>query len=553
MATPRLKGAPLTLLRCITDTGWGADLVLSLMGRDHGLQALRALPEADRPSADVEPRPLAGAPPRSWEDAGLPAPEAASGSARALREAYLADRTDPVAVLERLAARGQTGDFGPSTHSPFVALCLDRARRSAEASRGRYRAGGVLGPLDGIPVPVKDEHHLSGLPPRGGTAYLEHPIHEDSYTVRALESAGALIPGKTHTTEWGMNPWGMNPHFQMPRNTWSEDRGAGGSSTGTSVAVGLGLAPVAIGSDGGGSIRIPSALNGIYGLKPSFIRIGRTGDIFASGSMSHIGPLGRSTEDLVDLMTAVGATPDPDDPVSTYAPTGPAVAQSWRMALGRGVRGCRIGVVASEWAEASSAVAASGEAALQALEAEGAVRVAVDLPMAAMAHGIGVMNIATETMGALTDDFLQHAAEMGDDLRLLLNLFERVRARDYLIATRARAGLRRQVAAALAQVDLLALPTTVTTAPLYPLSETGRAVSDDAATLNMCRFAFLGNPTGLPAGTVPVGRDADGLPIGLQFLGDAWDEASVLAAMAHCERTGIASRNTSPGWSDLAG
>ena len=552
MATPRLSGISLSLLRCITELGWGADLVLAQMGRDHGLQILRDLPESARPSADVEPRPLAGAPPRSWQDAGLPAPDPAAGSARAMREAYQARRTDPVEVLERLAARLEARDFGPSTFSPFVSLCLDRARRAAEASRGRYQAGGVLGPLDGIPVPVKDEHHLSGLPTRGGASYLNQPVDCDSFLVRSLDAAGALIPGKTHTTEWGMNPWGMNPHFDMPRNTWSEERGAGGSSTGSAVAVGLGMA-VAIGSDGGGSIRIPSALNGIYGLKPSFIRIGRTGDIFASGSMSHIGPLGRSTEDLVDLMTAVGAAPDPDDPVSTYAPTGTAVAQSWRAALGRGVRGCRVGVVDSEWAEASPAVAAAGEAALQALEAEGAIRVSVDLPMAGAAHGIGVMNIATETMGALTDDFLEHASEMGDDLRLLLNLFERVRARDYLLATRARAGLRREVARAISGVDLLALPTTVTTAPSYPLAQTGRAISDDGATRAMCRFAFLGNVTGLPAGTVPVGRDGDGLPIGLQLVGDAWDEASVFAVMAHCERTGISFRDTSPGWKDLAG
>jgi aspartyl-tRNA(Asn)/glutamyl-tRNA(Gln) amidotransferase subunit A len=531
--------------------GWGADIILSMLGREHGLYSLRDLPVSARPSADVHARPIAGAPPRQWEDARLVLPEPAPGSARALRMAYQSGQTDPVQVLARLKGRIESKDFGRSTHSPFVALCPERAQRAAEASRARYRDGGVLGPLDGVPVPVKDEHHLAGLPTRGGTAYLEHPVDEDSFCIRALLAAGAVIPGKTHTTEWGMNPWGMNPHFEMPRNVWSSAHGAGGSSTGSGVAVALGMAPVAIGSDGGGSIRIPSALNGIYGLKPTFIRIGRTGDIFASGSMSHIGPLGSSTEDLVDLMCAVGAAHDPDDPISTDAPAGPAVAQSWRDALGRGVRGCRIGVLHGEWAEASAEVAAAGAAALSALEAEGAILVPVDIPLASQAHPIGVMNIATETMGALTDDFLSEADKMGDDLRLLLNLFQRVRARDYLIATRTRAGLRRQVAAAIAGVDILAMPSTLSTAPDYPLSETGVAISDDTATRDMCRFAFLANITGLPAGTVPVGMDADGLPIGLQLVGDAWDEASVIAVMAHCERTGISARKTAPGWQDL--
>jgi aspartyl-tRNA(Asn)/glutamyl-tRNA(Gln) amidotransferase subunit A len=552
MPTPRLSGAALTTLRLVTEIPWGADLVLAAMGRDHGLQALRDLPQSDRPQRDVEPRPIAAAPPRSWDDAGFSDWDPAPGSAAALRAAYAAGESDPVAVVDRIAERVAATDFGPSTHSPFVVTSLDRARAAASASAERYKAGATLGPLDGIPVPVKDEHHMVGLVTRGGTAYLDAPATVDSFVVRSLEAAGANVPGKTHTTEWGMNPWGMNPHFDMPRNVWRDDRGAGGSSTGSAVAVGLGLAPVAIGSDGGGSIRIPAALNGLYGLKPSFIRLGRTGDIYSNSTVSHIGPLGRSTSDLVDLMAAIGASADPDDPLSSNAPSGAAVAESWQRALGRGVRGCRIGVLESEWAEADPAVADAGQTALEALEREGAVRVSVDIPLAAMAHSIGAMQIATEAMGSLIDDFRQHAARMGTDLRLLLNLFGRVTAKDYLNAGRARAGLRLQTAAALGGVDVLVMPTTRTVAPAYALSENRTAISDDDATRAMCRFCFLGNLTGLPAGTVPVGMQ-DGLPIGLQIVGDAWDEASVLAVMAHCERAGISGRSTSVGWRDLVG
>ncbi len=552
MSTPRMSGAALKALRLFTGTPWGADLIFSLMGRDHGLFALRALSVADRPQRDVEPRPIAAASPRAWQDAQIDEWDPAPGSAAALRAAYVAGQTDPVAVVERIAARVQAADFGPSTYSPFVVTCMQRALSAAKASAERYRAGETLGPLDGIPVPVKDEHHMIGFVTRGGTAYLDELATSDSFVVRCLEAAGANIPGKTHTTEWGMNPWGMNPHFDMPRNVWRSDRGAGGSSTGSAVAVGLGLAPIAIGSDGGGSIRIPSALNGLYGLKPTFIRLGRTGDIYSNSTVSHIGPLARSTSDLVDLMMTIGAVHDPDDPLTTNAPIGPSVVESWKRALGRGVRGCRIGVVDAEWAQADPAVAAAGQAALERLEREGAVRVAVEIPLAAMAHPIGAMNIATEAMGSLIDDFREYGAQMGQDLQLLLHLFERVTAKDYLNACRARAGLRVQTAAALAGVDVLALPTTGTVAPAYALSENRTSISDDAATRAMCRFCFLGNVTGLPAGTVPVGMH-EGLPIGLQIMGDAWDEASVLAVMAHCERAGISSRSTSGGWRDLIG
>jgi aspartyl-tRNA(Asn)/glutamyl-tRNA(Gln) amidotransferase subunit A len=476
----------------------------------------------------------------------------APGSAAALRAAFVAGHADPVSVVDTIAKRIADQDFGTSTHSPFVTTCIERARAAATASASRYQNGNPLSPLDGVPVPVKDEHHMIGLPTRGGTAYLSEPATVDSFVVRSLESAGANIPGKTHTTEWGMNPWGMSPHFDMPRNVWRDDRGAGGSSTGSAVAVGLGLAPIAIGSDGGGSIRIPASLNGLYGLKPSFIRLGRTGDIYSNSTVSHIGPLGRSTSDLVDLMTTIGATHDPDDALSTNAPTGTAVVQSWQRSLERGVRGCRIGVLDAEWAHADGAVADAGQMALAALEAEGAVLVKVEIPLASMAHPIGAMCIATEAMGSLIDDFHQHANAMGDDLRLLLNLFGRVSAKDFLNACRARAGLRTQTAAALAQVDVIALPTTRTVAPPYGLKENRTAISDDTATRNMCRHCFLGNVTGLPAGSMPVGMH-EGLPIGLQILGDAWDEASVLAVMAHAERVGIASRSTSESWRDLIG
>ncbi|MBN1336542.1 MAG: amidase [Deltaproteobacteria bacterium] len=538
MAT-RLEGSALRFVARAARCGPVARLLLSSMAREYGIPALLALGAEHHRPPDATARPLEGAPPRRGSDARLGPPPPHPLSARRLRAAFLESTSNPEEVLDRLVGRLEARDLGLATHSPFVALDLEGAREAARTSALRYRAGASLGPLDGIPVPVKDEHDMKGLPTGGGTAYRTTAATTDSFAVKCLRASGAVLPGKTHATEWGMCPVGRNPHVRMPRNVRDADRAGGGSSTGSAAAVALGLAPVAVGSDGGGSIRVPSALQGIFGLKPTFGRVGRTGDIFGTGTMSHIGPIGASTADLVDLLGVLAATADPDDEPALRPPDLPDPGARWEAALGRGVTGVRIGVPEAEWADADDAVVGPCRAALQALESEGARLVPVSLPLLAHAPALGVVVIATETMGALQDDVRQHLDAMGDDLQVLLAVVGQIRARDYLLGLQVRAALRRAAAATLADLDLLALPATRTLAPSHPLTLDGVAVQDSASTRAMCRYAFFGNLTGLPAGSVPVGTSR-GLAVGLQFVGDAWDEASVLAAMAHVERIGLA-------------
>jgi aspartyl-tRNA(Asn)/glutamyl-tRNA(Gln) amidotransferase subunit A len=462
------------------------------------------------------------------------------GQARQLCAAYAAGSSSPEDVLAGLEARLEARDFGLATHSPFVALDLEGAREAARASARRYREGRPLGPLDGVPIPVKDEHDWVGLPTRGGTAYRTTPATTDSFVVRELKAAGAVLPGKTHTTEWGMCPVGRNPHVPMPRNVRDSGRAGGGSSTGSAAAVALGLAPAAVGSDGGGSIRVPSSIQGIFGLKPTFGRVGRTGDIFAGGTMSHIGPIGSSSADLVDLLGVIAAHPDPDDDPALRPPDPTDACGPWTAALGRGVAGARIGLPEAEWADADPDVAEPCLAALQALQAEGARLVPVSLPLMAQAPALGVVVIATETMGSLQDDVRRHLAAMSDDLQVLLAVLGEMTAREFLLGLQVRTALKRATAEALAGLDVLALPATRSLAPPHPLALDGVAVQDDDATRAMCRYAFFGNLTGLPAGSVPVGLSR-GVAVGLQIVGDAWDEASVLAVLAHAERIGLAS------------
>jgi aspartyl-tRNA(Asn)/glutamyl-tRNA(Gln) amidotransferase subunit A len=314
--------------------------------------------------------------------------------------------------------------------------------------------------------------------------------------------------------------------------------------------VALGLATVAVGSDGGGSIRIPSAFNGIFGIKPTFGRIGRGGSLFGCSSVSHFGPLAASVADCVDLLVETARGVDPVDPATRYATDRDTVAEAWLQALGRGVRGCRIGIPRSAMAAAEAPVRDACFEALDALETEGAVLVDLEIPLIDQALAVGVLSIATETMASLLEDYERYSARMGLDLQLLLALVGRASAKEYLTARRTRPKIRAALAQSISTVDVLAFPTTCALAPRYPLKETQVSVADDVANQDACRLNFLGNLTGLPAGSVPVGLH-EGLPIGLQIMGDAWDEASVIAVMTHCERLGLAGLPLPEAWTSL--
>src|SRR5262249_13970901 len=179
------------------------------------------------------------------------------------------------------------------------------ALEEAAASTERWRSGNPRGPLDGVPCAVKEEAAVRGLPRCSGTAYVERSAREEDATfVARLRDAGAIVLGTTHMTEHGMTPLGANAMRTMPRNPHATDCVAGGSSTGSGVAVATGLVPFAIGCDGGGSIRTPAALNGVFGIKPTWGRVSREGDS-ASGSVAHVGPLASSTVDLARVLEQI--------------------------------------------------------------------------------------------------------------------------------------------------------------------------------------------------------------------------------------------------------
>jgi aspartyl-tRNA(Asn)/glutamyl-tRNA(Gln) amidotransferase subunit A len=552
MKIPRLSGKALVAMRAAAEGKITGAAVRAFVRASMGIDRLGALPESFRAPLPMQMRPVRAREPAARPSAGLPLPATPSSArtAERLAEAYRQGHVSPRSVAERVLAGLETlAERRPSMN---VLACKDpeATLREAEASAARWRSGAALGALDGIPFLVKDQFDVTGMPTRcGAVCGPETPATRDSTIVARLRRAGAVFAGKTVLTEWGMSPIGASIHHAMPHNAHDPTRAAGGSSTGSAVAVALGLAPIAAGSDGGGSIRIPAALNGIFGIKPTFGRVSRAGDKFAGSSLSHAGPLGASTLDLVAFLDAVASTPDGGDATTAWAP--PPPEGGFGAALGAGVRGLRIGVDDGELADADPEVARAVEEALRALEKEGAELVRIDLPLARYAPAIGYLVIVPESLASQRDAWLRRRDRIADDTRLTFAVMGGFSTFDQKDAMRLREGLRRDAAEALRRVDVLALPTTATTAPRYAEAEEGTCFNDPFATAALCRFNFLGNLTGLPAGTAPVGVGARGLPIGLQIVGDAWDEATVLGVMAHLERIGAAAARRPKGAIDL--
>jgi aspartyl-tRNA(Asn)/glutamyl-tRNA(Gln) amidotransferase subunit A len=251
----------------------------------------------------------------------------------------------------------------------------------------------------------------------------------------------------------------------------------------------------------------------------------------------HFGVLGGTSHDLA-LAADLAFGPDAGDPPSLVAPA--FERGSFVRALRRGVKDLTIGVPDVEWKRADAEVERLGRAALDALARHGARLVPIELPMAGHAAAIGYLTIAVEARAALRAVEVEHWDDFGADLKVFLSGVDGFVPDDYVDAQRLREALRAEAQAALRKVDVIALPTNATTAPTITDAEARSGIIDMTALDAACRFVFLGNLTGLPAASVPVGKDGAGLPVGLQIVGDAWDEACVLQVAGHLERIGAA-------------
>lgn len=536
----RMSGRPLRALLAAARKSPFNRMAAAVLRKELGMERLRT---NDRSRGEIAfsyaPLQARKSHDRPSQELGVPRYDGWPSGGGRLAAAYREGSVAPGEVVERAIRAAKEFSAREPSVGPILGFDEERAFQAASDAGDRIREGRARGPLDGVPIAIKEEFRVEGLPTRVGTLWMPHtPATEDAVSVARLRAAGAVIIGNTPMTEYGMSPLGDNVHRVMPRNPHNANHLPGGSSSGSGVAVAEGVVPVALAVDGGGSVRIPACLNGVFGLKPTFGRIPASGHGNPGGSsVIHIGPIGATVEDIAHFLE-VAAGADATDPASLGQPA--IEPGALVRAMGRGVKGLLIGVDEDEWSKAEAEVAKPGREVLTALEKEGAKLVPVQLPDGKDTAAVGYLTIGLEIFTSLRAVRRDHFEELSPGMQLLVSELAVFEPDDYLDAQRVRSEIRAETAKVLSAVDLIALPTTRTPAPPINDEEAKNGFVDLPALASMCRYAFLGNLTGIPFGTAPVGTDANHLPVGVQFGADAWDEGCVLQAMAHLERMGLA-------------
>jgi aspartyl-tRNA(Asn)/glutamyl-tRNA(Gln) amidotransferase subunit A len=423
---------------------------------------------------------------------------------------YLDGKATPVEVAERYLAAAPTGP----PFSAFVEVDRDRVLSQAADSAERLAAGDPLRPLEGILVGVKDFIDAAGYGTRAGTAFLHERAEHDEELVTRLRAAGAVIAGKLRGTELGLSPIGVNPQCGTPRNPHDLSRPCGGSSSGAGAAVASGLTPVSVGTDGGGSTRIPPSLSGVLGLNPTFGRIPRNGQLDVGWwSIDHPGPLARGVEDLATAFSVLAGV-EPLD----LGDVGPV----------------RVGVDWRWWGVPDSAVDAVCRQVVESLRPQ-----RVSLEHVGLADVVERVTVIAEVATALWERTQASTAGYSPTLRLLMAAAEEVSAVDYLRAQQARTLLAQEFAAAFDEVDVIVTPTTACTAPPLTAQQMVDGFFDDELLGKLTAYTFPANLAGFPAVSLPVGTDPDGLPVGLQLMAP-WDREDVLLRLAsRLERDGL--------------
>lgn len=448
-------------------------------------------------------------------------------SVRELLEGYARKAFSPVEVARACFAR-------IAARADLNAFCLvdeDRATAEARASEARWSKGAPHGTLDGVPATIKDLLVTSGWPTLRGSKHVDPkgPWTEDAPAVARLREANAVLLGKTTTPEFGWKGIGDSPLTGITRNPWDPSRTAGGSSAGAAVAAACGMGALHVGTDGGGSIRMPAGFCGIFGIKPSFGRVAAY-PASPAGLLAHIGPMARTVEDAARMMEVI-ARPDDRDPFALPPDKG-----SWLLDLDKGIAGLRIGYSPRfKTATVDPEIARAVDDAAKLLAELGAVVEPadpdIDLAQAREAfHTLWCASLARPLKAlpraawAHSDPGLVATTEHGLSLS----------AQAYLDADAYRSALTQAMLRFHRRYDLLLTPQLPITAVVA-----GRDVADPETQrywIDWTPFTYPFNLTRQPAASVPIGRHSDGLPMALQFVGRPYEDRVVLRAARAFER-----------------
>ncbi len=438
-----------------------------------------------------------------------------------LHAQYVAGSITPTAVAQAWIALRLDPQY--RRLNAFIAYDDAQLLRDAAASTNRYAQGTALGELDGIPASIKDEFSVEGYRTGGGTSFIGvGKTFQDATAVARLRAAGALIVGKGQMHEIGLGVVGTNLTYGPARNPHQSAHTAGGSSGGAAAAVASGMVHIALGADGGGSIRVPAAFCGVYGLKPTYGRISSFGSAGVVWSMSHPGPIAATVRDTALAYVAMAGA-DEADAASLRQPevVVPKIGK-------RSLTGVRIGYMPAWFSHADEEIVARCTEQLTLLREAGATIVEIEIPNLEAARVAHTIIITTEMLHGLGDTLIRNQAGLTDETRLSLALAREFTSADIAHAQQTRASCIASLRTLFQSVHCIASPTSGLVAPPIVDTTLPQGMSDLGSTFEIMRYAFLANLSGLPALSMPAGTTEAGLPIGFQLMAGPWQEALLL-------------------------
>ncbi len=452
-------------------------------------------------------------------------PLSKAATATEIAGAVMSGKVKAAAVIDATLKRIEAAE---PTINAFTDVVAARARkRAAEIDAGLHR-----GPLLGVPFAVKNLFDIAGLPTRAGSKInVDGPKAErDGALVRKLEAAGAILVGGLNMGEYAYDFTGENAHYGPSRNPHDPTRMSGGSSGGSGAAVAAGEVPLALGSDTNGSIRVPSSLCGLFGLKPTYGRLSRAGSFPFVDSFDHLGPIARSAEDLALSFDAMQGW-DPDDPVCTDRPADPTLPR-----LVEGIDGLRFAIAGDYFAKGGEPEAF--EAVATVAKALGAAKTVV-LPQAAAARAAAYVITAIEGAQLHLPRLRTRPQDFDPDTRERFMAGALLPGAWYVKAQRFRRQYRARVLKLFEEVDVILAPATPCTAPKLGQTMMTLGGVELPVRANLGVFTQPISFIGLPVAVAPLQRPG-GLPIGVQLIAKPYNEQAALRVAAHLQKLGVA-------------
>jgi aspartyl-tRNA(Asn)/glutamyl-tRNA(Gln) amidotransferase subunit A len=434
----------------------------------------------------------------------------------------------PVELVDAALARIERWNPGLNA---FLTVVAESARRQARVAERAIRRGTASGPLYGIPISLKDNFWTRGIRSTAGSKILAKFVpDEDSDAARRLASSGAILLGKTNMHEFAYGITNENPHYGPVRNPWAQERISGGSSGGSAAAVSTAMGFASMGTDTGGSIRIPASLCGIVGLKPTYGLVSVAGVVPLAETLDHAGPLARSVTDVCIMLEAVRGKYPEGAPAPNFRKLHKRIPRRFRLGWPKQYFFDRV----------DPEVRRAIDSAAKTLESLGARLEEVSLPHLAdsVEPSTNIAMAEATRYHEAQGYFPARAAEYGEDVRKRLEMGREVRAVDYLNAFVVKGEIENEFQTAYARVDAIMAPTLPIAAPRLGEDELMIAGEKETVRSALVRLNRPANLTGDPAISIPCGCTRAGLPIGLQLIGPHWSEARLLAiALAYEDAT----------------